>query len=152
MGGWRTTRSASGVARFERGEAAVMLSTTIVESGLDVARANAMVVMDADRFGLAQLHQLRGRVGRSDVQAHVLLLTECDEDDPAMERLRALLEMTEMGDGFHIARRDRELRGFGEMDGEDQSGHASRLGVGLYRHLLRRRAAEGATAPLDEAA
>jgi transcription-repair coupling factor (superfamily II helicase) len=127
--------------RFMRGDVPVMLSTSIVESGLDNPRANAMVVCEADRFGLAQLHQLRGRIGRAGGQAHLLLLTNCPPEGEAMARLHALSEMTAMGDGFRIARRDRDLRGFGAVDGDAQSGHVSRLGIGLYRHLLCLRAA-----------
>jgi transcription-repair coupling factor (superfamily II helicase) len=125
--------------RFASGEVPVLLSTSIIESGLDSARANAMVVFDAEMFGLAQLHQLRGRIGRRDVQAHMLLLTEAEQDgeDGAFARLEAFAAMDAMGDGFRIARKDRELRGFGALDGEEQSGRQSRLGIGLYRHVLR---------------
>jgi transcription-repair coupling factor (superfamily II helicase) len=127
--------------RFRRGEVDVLLATSIVESGLDAPRANAMVVLDPEMFGLAQLHQLRGRIGRGDRQAQLLLLTEIDMDDPdddeAAARLRAFLDHSALGCGFEIARRDRDLRGFGELDGEEQAGHTSRLGIGLYRHVLR---------------
>jgi transcription-repair coupling factor (superfamily II helicase) len=127
------------VMRFMAGEADVLLSTAIVESGLDNPRANTMVVWAADGFGLAQLHQLRGRVGRGRVAARMLLMSEADADDPedaAAARLAAFAEMSEIGAGFRIARKDREMRGFGELDGEEQSGQLSRLGIGLYRHVL----------------
>ena len=130
--------------RFMGGEVDVLLSTSIVESGLDNPRANAMVVCGAERFGLTQLHQLRGRIGRGDAKARMLLLTEVDLHDPedeAAHRLAAFRDMSAMGDGFRIARRDRDIRGFGELDGDEQSGQLSRLGIGLYRHILRGRVA-----------
>ncbi|WP_308917767.1 helicase-related protein [Jannaschia sp. LMIT008] len=131
--------------RFARGEVEVLVSTTIVESGIDVPRANAMIVLDADRFGLAQLHQLRGRIGRGDVAAAMLLMSDADED--AVARLDAFAACDEIGAGFRIARMDRDHRGWGEIDGEAQSGHQSRLGIGLYRHLIR----QHALGPVDDA-
>ena len=127
--------------RFMAGEFEVLISTSIVESGLDNPRANTMIVFGADRFGLAQLHQLRGRIGRSEVQAHMILLTDIDltSDGDDARRLNAFVEMSGMGDGFRIARRDRDIRGFGELEGDEQSGQISRLGMGLYRHILRSR-------------
>ncbi|CTQ50699.1 Transcription-repair-coupling factor [Jannaschia donghaensis] len=133
--------------RFMEGDVDVLLSTTIIESGLDNPRANTMIVVDADLFGLAQLHQLRGRIGRGDVAAKMVLTTEVDagadgvdaDDAPndAVRRLEAFAEMSEIGAGFRIAREDRHMRGFGEIDGDAQSGQTSRLGIGLYRHILR---------------
>ena len=131
---------ADAMLRFMQGEVDVLLSTSIVESGLDNGRANTMVVWHADRFGLSQLHQLRGRIGRSKLPAHMLLMTDVDLDDPDCEaapRLRAFCDMSEVGAGFRIARRDRDIRGFGDLDGTAQSGQISRLGIGLYRHVLR---------------
>ena len=130
---------AAAMLRFMQGEVDVLLSTSIIESGLDNGRANTMVVWNADRFGLAQLHQLRGRIGRSKLPAHMLLMTkvETDGDSDAAARLRAFTEMSEIGAGFRIARKDRDIRGFGTLDGTDQSGQMSRLGIGLYRHILR---------------
>ena len=130
------------MAAFSDGRVEILVSTSIVESGLDTPRANTMVVFEAELFGLSQLHQLRGRIGRADRQAHMLLLTETDMHDPedeAAARLAVFLEHSDLGDGFHIARRDRDLRGFGALDGEAQSGRVSRLGIGLYRHVLRNR-------------
>ena len=123
-------------------------------AGLDNPRANTMVVFDADQLGLTQLHQLRGRIGRSDVQAHMLLLTETDldDDDDAARRLNAFARMSEMGDGFRIARMDRDIRGFGELDGDEQSGQLSRLGIGLYRHVLMGRVASDARCLSDRVA
>lgn len=136
---------------FMEGELDVLVSTTIIESGLDNPRANTMIVLDAEQLGLAQLHQLRGRIGRSDIAARMLLMTElaplvelpgdlAEEPDPdadARRRLDSFAEMSDVGVGFRIAREDRDMRGFGEIDGDSQSGHASRLGIGLYRHVLR---------------
>ncbi|MFZ3582057.1 DEAD/DEAH box helicase [Loktanella sp. DJP18] len=130
---------AAAMLRFMNGDVDVLLSTSIIESGLDNGRANTMVVWNADRFGLSQLHQLRGRIGRSRLPAHMLLMTDVDLDDgsDAAARLTAFTEMSEVGAGFRIARRDRDIRGFGTLDGTDQSGQISRLGIGLYRHILR---------------
>ena len=148
--------------RFAAGEAEVLLSTTIVESGLDVGRANTMVVVDADLLGLAQLHQLRGRVGRAGGAARMVMTTRLDlmaeavaevagdagaEEAPgqaALARLRAFAGMDEVGAGFRIARIDRDMRGFGDIAGTEQSGHVSRLGLGLYAHVLRGVAGEAA--------
>jgi transcription-repair coupling factor (superfamily II helicase) len=130
------------MAGFRRGDVDILLSTSIVENGMDTPEANAMIVFDAELFGLSQLHQLRGRIGRSDRQAHMTLLTGIDlrdEEDAAAARLAAFAETTALGSGFEIARRDRDVRGFGALDGEAQSGRLSRLGTGLYRHVLRAR-------------
>ena len=130
---------AQAMLTFMEGEVDVLLSTSIIESGLDNGRANTMVVWHADRFGLSQLHQLRGRIGRSKLPAHMLLLTgvERDSGSEAATRLTAFCEMSEIGAGFRIARKDRDIRGFGKLDGTDQSGQMSRLGIGLYRHILK---------------
>ncbi|WP_386680069.1 DEAD/DEAH box helicase [Loktanella sp. R86503] len=124
---------------FMDGKVDVLLSTSIIESGLDNGRANTMVVWHADRFGLSQLHQLRGRIGRSKLPAHMLLMTGIDPDSnaEAATRLNAFCDMSEIGAGFRIARKDRDIRGFGKLDGTDQSGQMSRLGIGLYRHILK---------------
>ena len=124
--------------RFMRGEADVLLATSIIEAGIDNPRANTMIVWNADRFGLAQLHQLRGRIGRSNLPAYMTLLTRRDlsEDAELAKRLEAFRAMSELGAGFAVARKDQELRGFGTLGGDDQSGQVSRLGIELYRHLL----------------
>ncbi|WP_316013926.1 helicase-related protein [Roseobacter sp. HKCCA0434] len=128
--------------RFTRGEVPVLISTAIIESGMHNPRANTMIVWGAEMFGLAQLHQLRGRIGRGAEQAHMLLMTEAEldaeEPDEAVRRLRSFREISGIGAGFRIAREDRNIRGFGELDGDEQSGQLSRLGIGLYRHILRR--------------
>jgi transcription-repair coupling factor (superfamily II helicase) len=125
---------------FAEGEGDVLLATNIIESGLDVPRANTMVVWRADRFGLAQTHQLRGRVGRGRAQG-VCLLTTDPEAKPgraAMKRLETLAALNRLGAGFEIARRDLDQRGAGDLLGEDQAGHAVAVGAELYRHLLER--------------
>jgi ATP-dependent DNA helicase RecG len=110
--------------RFLRGEAPVLVATTVVEVGVDVATASTMVVMDADRFGVSQLHQLRGRIGRSDVPGLCLLVTEVPDGHPARERLNAVAATR---DGFALARIDLEQRREGDVLGAAQSGRRSSL-------------------------
>ena len=128
------------MVRFAAGDGDVLLSTNIIEAGLDVPRANTMLVWRPDRFGLAQLHQLRGRVGRGRARGAVYLLTEPDVPlEPATQRrLEALVEHDRLGAGFAISARDLDLRGAGDLLGEDQAGHVKLLGLDLYRHMLRR--------------
>ena len=123
---------------FTEGRARVLVATSIIESGIDNPHANTMVAWNADRFGLAQLHQLRGRIGRSRLPAYMVLLTarSLEDDDAARRRLEAFAEMSTLGAGFAVARKDQEIRGFGELGGEEQSGQVSGLGIELYRHLL----------------
>jgi len=124
--------------KFVRGEVDVLVSTTIVESGLDIPNANTMVIDDADRYGLAELHQLRGRVGREQRHAHCLLLVDRDRavSEEAGRRLRAIEEYSELGAGFRIAMRDLELRGAGNLLGAEQSGHIAAVGYDLYCRML----------------
>ncbi len=126
------------VVRFSEGEADILLSTNIVESGLDVPRANTIFVWRSDRFGLAQLHQLRGRVGRGRSQGLAYMLTETDEktSDDSRQRLSALLKFDRLGSGTDVAMNDLELRGGGSVAGEEQAGHIKVLGTGLYQELL----------------
>ncbi|MCC7138445.1 MAG: transcription-repair coupling factor [Planctomycetes bacterium] len=126
------------MVRFVRGEVDVLVSTTIVESGLDIPNANTMVIEDADRFGLSELHQLRGRVGREQRHAHCLLLVHPDRalSEEAARRLKALEEYSELGAGFRIAMRDLELRGAGNLLGAEQSGHIASVGYDLYCRML----------------
>ncbi len=126
------------MVRFVRGDADVLVSTTIVESGLDIPRANTLVVERADLLGLAQLYQLRGRVGRSDVPAYAYLFyPDASSLTPeARARLATLADHTELGAGFHIAMRDLEIRGAGELLGAEQSGHVAAIGFELYAELL----------------
>jgi len=135
------------MVRFADGEGDVLLATSIIESGLDVPRANTMLVWDAERFGLAQLHQLRGRVGRGQRRGVVYLFARPDKPlSPATEkRLRTLEALDRLGAGFAISARDLDLRGAGDLVGDDQSGHVKLVGLGLYQHLLQLalRAAKG---------
>jgi transcription-repair coupling factor (superfamily II helicase) len=122
--------------RFVAGEVDILVSTMIVESGLDVPNANTMVVHDAHRFGLAQLYQLRGRVGRSHRRAYCYLLVPDTIDADADERLKVLEHHTDLGAGYRIALRDLELRGAGNLLGAEQSGHAQAVGFDLYLRWL----------------
>ena len=124
------------MARFVRGEVDVLLSTMIVESGLDVPNANTMIVDRADRLGLAQLYQLRGRVGRSHRRAYCYLLVPDQVDAQAEERLRVLEHHTDLGSGYRIALRDLELRGAGNLLGGEQSGHVQAVGFDVYLRWL----------------
>ncbi|MFC0408423.1 DEAD/DEAH box helicase [Roseomonas elaeocarpi] len=130
--------------RFARGEVDVLLSTNIVETGLDVPRANTMLVWRADRFGLSQLHQLRGRVGRGRVRGSILLLTDPAAPPPeaTLRRLRTLEAFDRVGAGFSISARDLDLRGAGDLSGDTQTGHMRRIGLALYRHMLDRALAQ----------
>ncbi|MDJ0275420.1 helicase-related protein [Sphingomonas sp. 2R-10] len=135
------------MVRFAEGEGDVLLATNIIEAGLDVPRANTMVVHHADRFGLSQLHQLRGRVGRGGRRGQVLLLTDPDQSiaDATLKRLRTLQAFDRLGAGFAISARDLDLRGAGDLVGEAQAGHMKLIGIDLYQYLLCRalRAARG---------
>ncbi|HEY4347232.1 MAG TPA: transcription-repair coupling factor [Gaiellaceae bacterium] len=123
---------------FLSGDADVLVSTTIIESGLDIPDANTLIVERADTFGLAQLYQIRGRVGRRDVPAHAYLFyPEASELTPeARARLATLADHTELGAGFAIAMRDLEIRGAGDLLGAEQSGHVAALGFELYVEML----------------
>ena len=125
---------------FQQGRTDVLVCTTIVESGLDIPRANTILVDRADRFGMADLYQLRGRVGRSSRQGHAyfLLPAEGSIDSDARERLAALKKHGGFGAGFNLAMRDLELRGAGNLLGSEQSGHIAAVGFGLYCQLLQR--------------
>src|SRR5215213_8050040 len=129
---------------FLRGDADVLVSTTIIESGLDIPQANTLVIERADALGLAQLYQIRGRVGRSDVTAHAYLFyPDAGELGPeARARLAALADHTELGAGFSIAMRDLEIRGAGDLLGAEQSGHVAAIGFELYLELLGEAVAE----------
>src|SRR2546430_8868553 len=124
------------MARFVRGEVDILVSTMIVESGLDVPNANTMLVSRADQLGLAQLYQLRGRVGRSHRRAYCYLLVPDVVDAEAEERLRVLEHHTDLGSGYRIALRDLELRGAGNLLGAEQSGDAQAVGVDTYLRWL----------------
>jgi transcription-repair coupling factor (superfamily II helicase) len=147
------------MARFVRAEVDVLVSTMIVESGLDVPNANTMIVNRADNFGLAQLYQLRGRVGRSHRRAYCYLLVPDLVDPDAEDRLRVLEHHTDLGSGYRIALRDLELRGAGNLLGGEQSGHAQAVGFDTYLRWLQetvealktgKQAAAGGTFPAPE--
>src|SRR5690348_4293846 len=129
---------------FLRGDADVLVSTTIIESGLDIPQANTLVVERADALGLSQLYQIRGRVGRSDVTAYAYLLypDASQLTGEARARLATLADHTELGAGFAIAMRDLEIRGAGELLGAEQSGHVAAVGFELYVELLNEAVAE----------
>jgi transcription-repair coupling factor (superfamily II helicase) len=129
---------------FVRREVDVLLCTSIIESGLDIPSANTVIVHRADRFGLAQLHQIRGRVGRASERAYAYLLTPPLDlvSADARERLEALVTHSELGAGFRIANEDLELRGAGNLLGRDQSGHIAAVGFEMYCRLLERAVAE----------
>jgi transcription-repair coupling factor (superfamily II helicase) len=122
--------------RFVTGEVQVLVSTMIVESGLDVPNANTMIVHDAQHLGLAQLYQLRGRVGRGHRRAYCYLLVPDLVDEEAERRLKVLEHHTELGAGYRIALRDLEIRGAGNLLGAEQSGHAYAVGMDLYLRWL----------------
>ena len=123
---------------FANGAGDVLLATNIIEAGLDVPRANTMIVWRADRFGLSQLHQLRGRVGRGSRRGQVLLLTDPEARiaEATIKRLRALQAFDRLGAGFAISARDLDMRGAGDLLGEAQAGHMKLIGIDLYQHLL----------------
>jgi len=124
--------------RFMNRQADILISTTIIESGIDIATANTMVINDAHMFGLADLHQLRGRVGRYKHRAYCYLLLPPDKPVPdvAKKRLKAIEEYSMLGAGFKIAMRDLEIRGAGNLLGAEQSGHISAVGYDMYCKLL----------------
>lgn len=128
------------MVRFVKGEADVLVSTSLIESGIDLPRANTIIVNRADRFGLAQLYQLRGRVGRSDKRAWAYLLTPAagPPSPEAQRRLRALEIHSDLGAGFHIANEDLEMRGAGALLGANQSGSIAAVGFETYVELLHR--------------
>ena len=123
---------------FVNGDIDVLVSTTIVETGLDIPNVNTMIIHDSDRMGLSQLYQLRGRVGRSNRTAYAFMLYKKDKilKEVAEKRLKAIREFTELGSGFKIAMQDLEIRGAGNILGEKQSGHMEVIGYDLYVKML----------------
>jgi transcription-repair coupling factor (superfamily II helicase) len=123
---------------FLRGDADVLVCTSIIESGIDIPQANTLIVERADTFGLAQLYQIRGRVGRSRDRAYAYLMypSAAALTGEAAQRLSALSDYTELGAGFKIAMRDLEIRGAGNLLGDEQSGHVAALGFELYMQML----------------
>ena len=137
---------------FYEGRYDVLLSTTIVESGIDIPTANTMVVHRADRFGLAQLYQLRGRVGRSKTRAYAYLTTPPNRvlSENADKRLQVLQALDTLGAGFTIASHDMDIRGAGNLLGDEQSGHIQEVGVELYQKMLEEAVAEARAGTGDE--
>jgi transcription-repair coupling factor (superfamily II helicase) len=130
--------------RFVRREADILVSTSIIENGLDIPRCNTIIINRADRFGLAELYQLRGRVGRSNQRAYAFLLVPAERSLSALarRRLAALREFSDLGAGFRIAALDLELRGAGNLLGPQQHGHVNAVGFDLYCRMLERAVAE----------
>ncbi len=124
---------------FMEGKVQLLLCTTIIESGLDIPQANTLIVYRADRYGLAQLYQIRGRVGRSRVRAYayLTLLPRVALTKQAEKRLQAMQQLDTLGAGFQLASHDMDIRGFGNLLGEEQSGHVREIGVELYQQMLR---------------
>lgn len=123
---------------FNQGNFDVLVSTTIIENGIDIPNANTIIVMDADRFGLSQLYQIRGRVGRSDRQAYAYLMYDKGRvlTETAVKRLEAIKEFTELGSGYKIAMRDLSIRGAGDLLGREQAGFIDSVGVDMYIELI----------------
>ena len=139
---------------FIRGEIDVLVSTTIIETGLDIPNANTMIIHDAQNFGLSQLYQLRGRVGRSKRAAYAFLMYRRNRilKEEAEKRLKAIREFTDLGSGFKIALKDLEIRGAGNLLGAEQSGHIESVGYDLYCKMLDEaiRELKGETGPEEE--
>ena len=123
---------------FINGDIDVLVSTTIIETGLDISNVNTMIIHDSDRYGLSQLYQLRGRIGRSNRTAYAFLMYRRNTmlKETAEKRLSAIREYTDLGSGFKIAMRDLELRGAGNLLGAEQHGHMNAVGYDLYCKML----------------
>ena len=132
------------ILAFYRGEYDVLVSTTIIENGVDLPSANTIIVIDSDRLGLSTLYQLKGRVGRSDKMARAYFTYKADSvlTDSAYKRLSALTEYSDLGSGFKIAMRDLEIRGAGNVMGKEQHGHMDKIGYELYSKLLKQQLGE----------
>ncbi|NJN20663.1 MAG: DEAD/DEAH box helicase [Leptolyngbya sp. RL_3_1] len=129
---------------FSSGEADILVCTTIIESGLDIPRVNTILIEDAQKFGLSQLYQLRGRVGRAGIQAHAWLFYPRQQTltPKARQRLRAIQEFAQLGSGYQLAMRDMEIRGVGNLLGVQQSGQMDAIGFDLYMNMLEEEIAE----------
>ena len=132
------------MTKFLAGKLNVLVTTTIIESGIDIPTANTIIINRADRFGLADLYQIKGRVGRSREKAYAYLLAPAEEalSDMARKRLRAIQELSELGAGFRIAAQDLETRGAGNLLGKQQSGHIAAVGIDLYTQMMEEAMAE----------
>lgn len=137
---------------FINGEVDVLVSTTIIETGLDISNVNTMIIHDADRYGLSQLYQLRGRIGRSNRMAYAFLMYRRDKllKETAEKRLAAIREFTQLGSGFKIAMRDLEIRGAGNLLGAEQHGHMEAVGYDLYCKMLSEAVKEAKGIPTRE--
>jgi transcription-repair coupling factor (superfamily II helicase) len=145
-------RALEGVMQhFLDGRVDVLVTTTIIESGLDVATANTLIVDRSDAMGLAQLYQLRGRIGRSRQQAYAYLFAPLGATVESQKRLEALMDFTELGSGFAIAMRDLEIRGAGNLLGAEQSGHIAAVGFEMYLNLLEEAVAAAKGEPQERA-
>ncbi len=138
--------------QFINGEIDVLVSTTIIETGLDISNVNTMIIQDADNMGLSQLYQLRGRVGRSNRTAYAFLMYRRDKmlKEVAEKRLAAIREFTDLGSGFKIAMRDLEIRGAGNLLGAQQSGHMEAVGYDLYCKMLNEAVKQAKGIPAEE--
>ena len=138
--------------RFINGEIDVLVSTTIIETGLDISNVNTMIIQDADNLGLSQLYQLRGRVGRSNRTAYAFLMYKRDKmlKEIAEKRLAAIREFTDLGSGFKIAMRDLEIRGAGNLLGAEQHGHMESVGYDLYCKMLNEAVKEAKGIPMED--
>ena len=143
------------MVQFVRKEADILVATTIIESGLDIPNANTIFIDDADNYGLADLHQLRGRVGRHKHRAYAYMLLDSDRElihVDAARRLKAIEEFTELGAGFKIAMRDLEIRGAGNILGTQQIGHIAAVGYELVLPASRKRRAQDEESAAQDAA
>src|SRR5471032_3425437 len=143
------------MSAFYDGKYDILLSTTIIESGLDIPTANTLIVHRADMFGLAQLYQLRGRVGRSKLRAYSLFTLPAQQKITAQaeRRLKVLQSLETLGAGFQLASHDLDIRGAGNLLGEEQSGHIKEVGFELYQQMLEEAVASikaGITAPVAD--
>ena len=129
---------------FRAGEIDVLVSTTIIENGIDIPNANTIIVDNAQNFGLSDLHQLRGRVGRSNQKAYCYLLSPPEEmlSSDARRRLRAIEEFSDLGSGFNIAMQDLDIRGAGNLLGAEQSGFIADIGFETYQKIMNEAIAE----------
>ena len=123
---------------FYKGEYDILISTSIIESGLDLPNANTIIIHKANLFGLSQLYQIRGRVGRSNIKAYAYITYESDFHlgDNALKRLEAIQSLNSLGSGFNLASYDLDIRGSGNILGEQQSGHIKEIGIELYQEML----------------
>jgi len=127
------------VAAFAEGNYDVLLATTVIENGVDIPRVNTMIIQNAQAFGMSTLYQLRGRVGRSDLQAYAYFFHKNDFiTEQSAQRLQAMADLHELGSGFDVANRDLEIRGAGSLLGTEQSGMAARVGFDLYMRMLKK--------------